>query len=203
VVQHHHLCNGDGMTLITFEDGKAVFRDGKVGTEQACCCDQECPCLEPCGGWPDVNPFPADPTPEVFLQGRNVCVPEGTDGIDGGLGGTSESWGKNRGGTPVLGPPESDYGWGKSEDFGNANAWRIWLDISCSDGKYVVSVFSVAADIDFNYAENRYTGEVVFDENCCPSSVTLTLVEQIVSEFNFREVTPIEPVITFQCNPLP
>jgi len=25
------------MTLITFEDGKAVFRDGKVGTEQACC----------------------------------------------------------------------------------------------------------------------------------------------------------------------
>jgi hypothetical protein len=27
------------MTLITFEDGKAVFRDGKVGTGQACCCN--------------------------------------------------------------------------------------------------------------------------------------------------------------------
>lgn len=26
------------MTLITFQDGKPVFRDGKVGTEQECCC---------------------------------------------------------------------------------------------------------------------------------------------------------------------
>jgi hypothetical protein len=26
------------MTLITFQDGKPVMRDGKVGTEQACCC---------------------------------------------------------------------------------------------------------------------------------------------------------------------
>jgi hypothetical protein len=40
VVQHHHLCDGDGMTLITFEDGKAVFRDGKVdarGLPCGCC----------------------------------------------------------------------------------------------------------------------------------------------------------------------
>jgi len=28
------------MTLITFEDGKVVFRDGAVGTEQACCCGE-------------------------------------------------------------------------------------------------------------------------------------------------------------------
>jgi hypothetical protein len=27
------------MTLITFQAGKAVMKDGKVGTEQACCCD--------------------------------------------------------------------------------------------------------------------------------------------------------------------
>jgi hypothetical protein len=26
------------MTLITFQDGKPVLRDGKVGTEQECCC---------------------------------------------------------------------------------------------------------------------------------------------------------------------
>lgn len=31
------------MTLITFQDGKVVMRDGKVGTEQACCC-QQCEC---------------------------------------------------------------------------------------------------------------------------------------------------------------
>ena len=28
------------MTLITFQDGRAVMRDGKVGTEQDCCCKQ-------------------------------------------------------------------------------------------------------------------------------------------------------------------
>jgi hypothetical protein len=27
------------MTLITLQDGKVVLRDGKVGTEQACCCE--------------------------------------------------------------------------------------------------------------------------------------------------------------------
>ncbi len=31
------------MTLITFQDGKPVLRDGKVGTEQACCCSK-CEC---------------------------------------------------------------------------------------------------------------------------------------------------------------
>lgn len=36
------------MTTITVQDGKIVMRDGKVGTEQACCCpkcrcDLECP----------------------------------------------------------------------------------------------------------------------------------------------------------------
>jgi len=32
------------MTLITFEDGNVVMRDGKIGTEQACCCeDGLCP----------------------------------------------------------------------------------------------------------------------------------------------------------------
>jgi hypothetical protein len=30
------------MTLITLQDGKIVLRDGKVGTEEACCCG-ECP----------------------------------------------------------------------------------------------------------------------------------------------------------------
>ena len=30
------------MTLITFQDGKPVLRDGKVGTGQGCCCKQDC-----------------------------------------------------------------------------------------------------------------------------------------------------------------
>lgn len=32
------------MTLITLQDGKVVVRDGKVGTEEACCCEQESFC---------------------------------------------------------------------------------------------------------------------------------------------------------------
>lgn len=34
-----YLFNGDKrMTLITVQNGKVVLRDGKIGTEQACCC---------------------------------------------------------------------------------------------------------------------------------------------------------------------
>jgi hypothetical protein len=31
------------MTLITFQDGGPILTDGKIGTEQACCCD-DCAC---------------------------------------------------------------------------------------------------------------------------------------------------------------
>ena len=44
MVQYHDLRNGDinPMTLITFQDGQVVMRDGQVGTEQACCCGANC-----------------------------------------------------------------------------------------------------------------------------------------------------------------
>jgi hypothetical protein len=32
------------VTLITLQEGKLVLRDGKVGTEQACCCGECVPC---------------------------------------------------------------------------------------------------------------------------------------------------------------
>jgi len=50
VVLGHHLRHGDGepMTLITLQDGKVVLREGKVGTEQACCCG-ECPASQGAG----------------------------------------------------------------------------------------------------------------------------------------------------------
>jgi len=41
------------MVLITTENGKVVFRDGLVGTEQGCCCPSddppECRFNEDCG----------------------------------------------------------------------------------------------------------------------------------------------------------
>lgn len=52
------------MTLITFQDGKPVLRDGKIGTEQDCCCQQDtCPseCIEglliSLGNSPLCSPF--------------------------------------------------------------------------------------------------------------------------------------------------
>jgi len=32
------------VTVIRLQDGKAIVEDGKVGTEQACCCEEEEPC---------------------------------------------------------------------------------------------------------------------------------------------------------------
>jgi len=39
VVQHHHLRDGDGMTEIIYQYGTVIMKDGKVGTNQGCCCD--------------------------------------------------------------------------------------------------------------------------------------------------------------------
>ena len=47
------------MTLITFQDGTVVMRDGKVGTEQACCC-------EPC--------FRLVLTPEILGPLSDACI---------------------------------------------------------------------------------------------------------------------------------
>lgn len=58
MVLDYHLCDGDlkPMTQITVQDGKVVMRDGKIGTEQGCCCSSEelCSCVgtdavEDCG----------------------------------------------------------------------------------------------------------------------------------------------------------
>ena len=75
------------MTTIAFQDGKVVMRDGKVGTEQACCCE-EGPLGACCGWvcdyvaeiiWPDIeNPedIPAIDTPEGW-----ILMPGGVPGV--------------------------------------------------------------------------------------------------------------------------
>ena len=66
MVLNHNLLYGHGrMTLITFQDGKPVLRDGKVGTEQECCCES-CSCSilnlndllygDQPYSWPNVDP---------------------------------------------------------------------------------------------------------------------------------------------------
>jgi hypothetical protein len=68
------------MTLITFEDGKVVFRDGAVGTGEACCCGPsgECTADADCcycdfatlTAIPTTEPNPADGFPGCS------CVPD-------------------------------------------------------------------------------------------------------------------------------
>ena len=80
VVQHHDLC--DDMTLITFEDGQVVFRDGAVGTEQACCCaegecqnDNECCYCETV----DFLIVCGSPAEQSCINNGGTVVPDGFD----------------------------------------------------------------------------------------------------------------------------
>lgn len=53
VVLGDHLRND--MTLITFKDGAVVMHDGKVGSEQDCCCKCQCSFPFPTGVVPHVT----------------------------------------------------------------------------------------------------------------------------------------------------
>lgn len=45
MVQHHPVLDGDAVTLIAWQNGKPVFKNGRVATESACCCGK---CSGPC-----------------------------------------------------------------------------------------------------------------------------------------------------------
>ena len=55
------------MTLITLQDGKIVLRDGKVGTEQECCCGG------PCEGCNSPNCCIALKNNQGVFDGRTGC----------------------------------------------------------------------------------------------------------------------------------
>jgi hypothetical protein len=48
------------MTLITFSDGKVVMKGDAVGTEQACCCEQDCSNPSPGCCTEIISPIVAD-----------------------------------------------------------------------------------------------------------------------------------------------
>jgi hypothetical protein len=91
VVLDHDVLNGYGlMTLITFNDGKVLMRDGKVGTEQGCCCEEGSCCNdldlnvllygdEPYS-WPNVNPG-GQPAPMYGGGGEPPQVPVPGSGL--------------------------------------------------------------------------------------------------------------------------
>ena len=88
------------MTLITFEDGKPLFRAGKVATEQSCCCDTQPPPPPPdaccCVGTSAITIDPVtneenDETcleitelgPEEECDGEIIAKPDPAESCDG------------------------------------------------------------------------------------------------------------------------
>jgi len=66
------------MTLITLQDGKVVLREGKVGTEQACCCGEEEKCSGPCDDSEDCDP-------ECFCEDGECVECRSSEDCDEGL----------------------------------------------------------------------------------------------------------------------
>lgn len=96
MVLDYHVLNGDGIvTLITWQDGGPLFRDGKIGTEQDCCCDGGDAPLGSCCGWicdyvadiiwPDIeNPedIPAYEPPEGWFAGGPGFLTKTINGVE-------------------------------------------------------------------------------------------------------------------------
>jgi hypothetical protein len=60
------------MTLITMQDGTVVFRDGKAGTGQECCCEQDDEC--------DLSSADSDSQPNVTVSTDCQCNAGTLDG---------------------------------------------------------------------------------------------------------------------------
>lgn len=117
------------MTLITFQDGKAVMRDGKVGTEQECCCT-------PC----DASLLDQNAQPDVTVQSTCVCEAGTHDGnypFETSNGGTVWAW---------SGTTTCDYIEGDAEVYANI---IITVECDATTGDWIVSVGTYQVDARF------------------------------------------------------
>jgi hypothetical protein len=198
------------MTLITLQDGKIVVRDGKVGTEQACCCG----CLE----CPDECC--------VLISGRNTC--ESGDAGELPPDGEYEAWG--------VGNDPGDVLWGKIVpadcDVGPfpGLVYSIGITILACNPATGVTPVRVNSYTDqrcppgvpgptFGVRWHFWDGVLVTDENGCPTGIVLDQSTKVTKYGTFGDfddlsddpadgdsgVEPLNPedYITFECNPLP
>lgn len=105
------------MTLITFQDGGVVFRDGKVGTEQECCC---CP---PC----NEQGFDTTTQPDVSLTSDCPCEAGTLDGNYAFDAYLNEQW-------LWLGDSTCDY----STFFDPVS--QVYIQVTCTCGVYTILV---------------------------------------------------------------
>jgi hypothetical protein len=195
------------MTLITIQDGRVVLRDGKVGTEQACCCG----CLE----CPDYCC--------VLISGRNTCeagtageLPESEswDGVIGDSGSVSGVWTQSA-------PTDCDVA-----PFFPGIEYAIQITILACNPATGVTPIEVNSYSDrrcppgvpgptFGVRWHFWDGVLTKDENGCPTGFTLDQSSKITKYGAFElsddpadgdsGVEPLNPedYVTFECNPLP
>jgi hypothetical protein len=190
------------MTRITLQNGQIVLRDGKIGTEQACCCkkcegpcDEENPCPEGCacvdGECVDGGEAPCDNCPclSFTLNGRDVTAFAECEPPDCGIppGGTLTYWG--------TGWVPGCFMVGVQTE---TSLKRVIICISgCGeDGEWILNdVLSDAVEgpgvnLQWSWPNARITK----DENGCPNGIDLG--ERV--ETGDGGITPIEPVFGFQ-----
>jgi hypothetical protein len=190
VVQRHDLCNSNGkrMTLITLQDGKPILKDGKIGTEQACCCGEE-----------EGNCQDCDLICCMIIEARNLCEP-GTTVQDGG--GAGETWGISPA-TGFFG--QTVYQWFLVEVENEFElAFYIFVELSaCNvDGTYDAQVFSGSfrSDEDGGIEHQYLNAKAILDEDGCLSGIRLNERDVVCEpEDGCGTTTPKLPDISFIC----
>ena len=173
------------MTLITFQNGKPVMRDGKVGTGQGCCCDGCCECACPGGFQVRVNGNVINTTACDFYGPEGWKYPHAL--------GPYATFGH------VTVSPPTDYLYGCDELFypnGDAPGYDIydnpdfWPDFSAYFGsaKYCLKcennrlILSLGLYISYPWSTASYSLYDAFYEvqGTCPEALSVTLTEPII-----------------------
>jgi hypothetical protein len=205
------------VTRITLQDGKIVIREGKVGTEQECCCEK---CAGPCD---EENPCPAgcscvdgECVQIPCDQCENECVMflHGRTGVDGIFNpdGSFETWG-------VFGLGGF---WGSAEappaqpDDRTDKGYALSVgNITCVAGEWVIAEIGGGGQVRAQASSfweglsgiqtlHNYTNvRVIVDELGCPSGLELGNFDIQQGPNGPSIHTPLTPDIVIDCNPFP
>jgi hypothetical protein len=193
------------MTRITLQDGQIVLRDGKIGTEQACCCkegDETDECQGPCETDNDCSEnckcndgecAPKDPKDCrdcekaccVFIQGRNTCE-NGSSG--------NEGWGSQFG-FPL---------WVNTIDGVNYSIIVIVGECSSEDGTtpvFIESLVSVAGEFPASKAHQWFDAILEVGPDGCPTGIVFgNMTVACDGGSGCGSGTPLDPQISFFCS---
>ncbi len=190
------------MTQITLQDGKLVMRDGRVGTEQACCCepgDETDECQGPCETDNDCSENckcnEGECAPKdcrdcekaccVFIQGRNTCQ-AGSSG--------SEGWGSQFG-FPL---------WVNTVDDVNYSIIVIVGECDSEDGTtpvFVSSSSSLGSEAPASKSHQWLDAILSVGGDGCPTGIVFgDMTVECDTNSGCGSTTPLDPQISFSCS---